>query len=260
MKVNRQIYISTFATIILVMSMFMLFCSCKQQPSGYSDAYTYPTTPGGQEWSKFTSHDEMVAALQIPTTVLSNMSTAGLVESVLNYPMFMDVSAYNSPQQGIDRLYSQYKGLQVLFERSDAGIELLKKYQTMDPAAIGNDWTAVQKGAYSFSFWNIELLLAQYQILSQFTDAQLVSLISEMLHKYQVKQRFSDIYGSMHESSTAWLMGRALQQAKYQAFLNELESNTELQRFLQYGSFVIDTDFEFIVSQAKQFQRDRSSS
>jgi len=245
------------SVILIVVSLF--FLSCKQQSSS-PDAYTYPTTPGGQEWSKFTSHDEMVAAVQIPTVTLSSMSTAGLVESVLNYPMFGDVSAYNSPQQGIDRLYSQFTGLRVLFERSDAGIELLKRYQTMDPSTINNnDWTGVQKGSYSISFWNIEMLLAQYQIISQFTDSQKSDLISEMLNKYQAKLNFPDTYSSIHKNSTAWVIGRALQQAEYESFISELASNTELQRFLKYGSFVSDSDFEFIVSQAKQFQHDKSS-
>jgi hypothetical protein len=218
-----------------------------------TDAYDYPIKPGTDEWKAFGSHDEMLQACQIPESILKDMSTAGLVETVLNYPLLLDYMAYDSRQYGLDMVVSHFNGLQELFNRKDAGTELLARYRTMDPAAIDNDWTDIEKGSYSFSFQDIEALLAQEPILTNLTEAQRQELLTEAIAKYQAKQQHAEVYGQYGQEGTVWLIGRALQQESYPPFEQKIQEDVTLQDFLSSGSFATDSVLNEILSQANQF-------
>jgi hypothetical protein len=246
---SRKYYINFFyGYIVTVFIGILLLSACSP-----TDAYDYPIKPGTDEWKALGSHDEMLQACQIPESILKDMSTAGLVETVLNYPLLLDYMAYDSRQYGLDMVVSHFNGLQELFNREDAGTELLARYRTMDPAAIDNDWTDVEKGSYSFSFQDIEALLAQEPILTNLTEAQRQELLTEAIAKYQAKQQHAEVYGQYGQEGTAWLIGRALQQESYSPFEQKIQENVTLQDFLSSGSFATDSVLNEILSQANQF-------
>lgn len=117
--------------IILVISILTLsLCTKNKADLAYDDAYDYPIKGGTEEWKRFTSHDEMLKACQIPDAILKDMSTAGLVETVMNYPLYGDIYAYSSFQVGLNAIAAQFNGLAELLIRDDAGIELLR-YKVM---------------------------------------------------------------------------------------------------------------------------------
>jgi hypothetical protein len=229
--------------------------SCAQKPVGYNstDAYDFPVKPGTEAWQAFTNHDEMVKACEIPAPILLNMSIPGLVETVLSYPLLGDMRAYNSIQQGFDAVAGQFNGIPELLNRKDAGTELLARYRTMEPAAIKDNWTLLQKGDYAMGIANIEILLAQYTILDDLTLTQRQELLEETIAKYQIKQKYAEVYGQSGQECTAWLTGRALQQASYAPFEQKIQQDVSLQNFLSTGSFPNDSVFSEIYSQAQQF-------
>jgi hypothetical protein len=71
------------------------------------------------------SYAEKVALLQVPQNKLLTMSTAHLVETCLNYPLFSSIWLYNSTQEGLEWIIKDFNGLQELIQRKDAGVELL---------------------------------------------------------------------------------------------------------------------------------------
>jgi hypothetical protein len=246
---SRKYYINFFyGYIVTVFIGILLLSACSP-----TDAYDYPIKPGTDEWKAFGSHDEMLQACQIPESILKDMSTAGLVETVLNYPLLGDYTAYNNMQYGFDMVVSHFNGLRELFNRKDAGTELLARYRTMDPAAIDNDWTDVEKGFYAFSFQDIEALLAQEPILTNLTEAQRQELLTEAIAKYQAKQQHAEVYGQYGQEGTVWLIGRALQQESYSPFEQKIQEDVTLQDFLSSGSFATDPVLNEILSQANQF-------
>lgn len=92
----------------------LLFIGCAQQKSdsNIADAYyDYPVKGGTEEWKSFTNLNEMLEACQISESILKKMSTAGLVETVLNYPLLGNMFAYNFPQQGFEAATAQFNGL-----------------------------------------------------------------------------------------------------------------------------------------------------
>jgi len=212
-KNSKWLYFVGILSLSLIMLM-MLFPPIVQtnsaQAASANDAYDYPIKPGTEEWKAFETHDAMLKACQIPESTLKSMSTKGLVETVLEYPLFGDIMAYDSIQQGFEAVASRFNGLSELLNRKDAGTELLAIYSKMNPQDIEENWGDIQKGAYAVSIANVEILLAQNKILDNLNKIQLENLIVEARLKYTAKQQ-SEIYGQLSLDSTLQLIERASQ-------------------------------------------------
>ena len=239
--------VTTWCSLALVF-MTLMVAACSQQPpeplpnntpippSNTSDAYDFPIKPGTDAWRAFNSHDEMLNACQIPEPLLKNMSTSGLVETVMNYPLFGDILAYNNPQIGINRVSAQFNGLSELLKRKDAGTVLLNIYAAMDPAAIPDNWTDLQKGDYSFNFLYIETVLAQESILSTLTIHELEELMEQANTKFQAQQNNSEVYDIYSMSMPIWVLSRVMLHIDYPPFKQEVSENEMLSTFTRDGT------------------------
>ena len=162
------------------------------------DAYEFPIRPGMKEWKALSSYAEMLKACQIPEPILQKMSTAGLIETVLNYPLYMlTILAYDSMQQGFNVMAKRFNGIAELLERKDAGAELLARYRGMDPAGFKEVPNGEGIGKYHFYFYRVELLLAQAAIRAGLTETQRLELQKELLAKYEVKKRIGGYGGGL---------------------------------------------------------------
>ena len=96
---SKQVVLARLVSLSLctVLALTVMACSTKTAAANGSDAYDYPVKPGTDAWKALGSHEDMLNACQIPETTLNRMSTAGLVETVLNYPLFGDAWAWNYP-------------------------------------------------------------------------------------------------------------------------------------------------------------------
>lgn len=201
---------------VLLASMLLITPATRAKMSSDSsvppDTYDFPIKPGTPEWQALNSHEEMVRACQIPEATLQSMSTAGLVETVLNYPLLGDMIAYNSFQEGFNTMASEFNGLAELLQRPEAGSELLTRYRAMDPAAIDVNWTPEQRGQYAFRIAYVETLLAQDTIRANLTEAELHNLLAETVIKLRLKQEQPEVYGQFSLGKAALLVGRIMQQ------------------------------------------------
>lgn len=209
----------------------------QESASKTAGAYDFPIKFGGTEWRTLESHDAMVEACEVPESILNDMSTAGLVETVLDYPLYEDMFAYNSLQDGFDAVAARFNGLQELLGRKDAGVEIMAVYRDMDPTAILESWTSVEKGKFAVGFGSIEILLSQDAILDDLTNTQIEQLLGEALKKSQGKAAYPEIYGWTELESTALLAGRALQHIETSAFNEKVQADEDLKAFLETGSF-----------------------
>lgn len=221
--------------------------------TGPTDAYDFPIKPGTPEWAALNSHEEMLRVCQVPESVLQDMSTEGLIETCLNYPLYGDMMCYNSFQQGFERVASRFNGLRELLKREDVGTKLLAKYRKMDPSAIEESWTLLQKGQYIAGFSYIELLLAQDAVLSSLTEAERLDLLAECLQKVHSKQMYAEGYGLFGQGHTALIMGRILRKENDDAFNRKVQENETLRTFLEKGTFVNEEGLNEILLQAQQF-------
>jgi hypothetical protein len=235
-----------------ILPLGLLACSPKAINSATTEAYEYPVKPGTDAWRAFTTHEEMLKACQIPESTLRTVSTEGLVETVLNYPLYDDVLAYNSPQQGFDAISSEFNGIPELLNRQDAGTVLLAKFKAVDPTAIGEDWTDLQKGCYVFNLIDIETLLAQQAIISNLGDAQYPDLVRECLVKINT-ERQSEMYGGISKESCLWVIARVLQYAIYEPFIRKVAADRLYQDFVARGFYATDDVENDIYAQAEEY-------
>lgn len=91
----------------------------------------FPITPKLEKWKTYESHQEMVNACTVPQKVLEKLSTQKLISLVLDYPLLSDFYCYNSYEEGLYYLVSNFNGLRDLLKREDMVDELIEKYQTL---------------------------------------------------------------------------------------------------------------------------------
>ena len=93
-----------------------------------ADTFVFPTK---EELAAIEPKDRS-AALQIPENILEEMSTAGLAEICISYPMIAEMAVYDSLEIGFGRIKSQFNGLQELFARTDVADILVPIFVSMD--------------------------------------------------------------------------------------------------------------------------------
>ena len=117
--------------IVCILSTFFLSCSqnaydifnCEDAQS-----WDYPVKPDMKEWAKFQSHDEMVAACQIPENLFICLSSDKLMDLCLRYPLIYDIFAASFLDIGLDGLFIEFNGIRELYKRSDVVSSLTKLY------------------------------------------------------------------------------------------------------------------------------------
>ncbi|PKM93905.1 MAG: hypothetical protein CVU84_13430 [Firmicutes bacterium HGW-Firmicutes-1] len=180
-------------------------------------SYDYPVKSGTDEWKALDSHDEKVKVCQIPEKLLQEMTTTVLIKTVLNYPLYGDMFAYDNPTMGLEALINQFNGLNELLNRDDAGKELLAIYKKMDTSKIDNLKTDLEKGDYAFKLAVLETILSHDSIIKSLNKNQLEQLRNESTKKFDEKQLKKEVFGytlntsSMVTQRTAvtvmWSMG-----------------------------------------------------
>lgn len=84
------------------------------------EAYKYPIVPETDEWSELGSLPNMIEATHVDSEILEKMSTPALVETVVTYPLFVNVNAYQTLESGVEEVSEYFKGIEILCKRKDA--------------------------------------------------------------------------------------------------------------------------------------------
>lgn len=210
------------------------------------DEYIYPVQPGTPEWAALRSHDEMLAVLQLPESVLQNISTWGLAQTCFKYPLYADYAAQNNQATYINSLAKSFNGLKELFAREDAPLVLLYEYRHLDFTKYSNP--------FKINF--IELILGNDSLIKRFNKRQLVYLVTVALE--QVKEH-REYFDSSMAPNSLYIMANVMTYAKYKPFIDYCKSTND--GFL--GEFVlwwgIGTHYEKIEDYAKEFVKDQST-
>lgn len=98
------------------------------------ESYEYPISNNDPEWATFKTTKEMIAACRIPKDILSSMSTEALVQAVLDYPLLINLHAYNDYKYGLKALMEQCDAYAMLLTKPDASIKLYNKLIQMNQA------------------------------------------------------------------------------------------------------------------------------
>lgn len=241
MKMMKKQLFFVFSCIVV------LLFSCKEETylplceiQNSKDVYEYPIKPGSNEWKQLSSPKEKISVCQIPESILSSISTKGLIESVLNNPLFGEIYLGVHPQSGFNAFHENFNGVRVLMLRKDLVEELLDRYSQMNPSCNKNNWPSLN-GAGSnnnFAFSFIEILIAQHAVLEQIIDNQETrNFLREVINKYEDKIRNN--YSVIGLEYSMLICGRIMYLSNYVPFIEEYNNNEHVNYFIN-DAFVRD--------------------
>lgn len=217
-----------------------------------NDVYDFPVKRGTEQWNALKSYQDKRDACTVPESLLSTMSTKGLIETFLNYPLLGDLMVFSTPQEGIRKLQENFNGARELLNRKDVAPLLLEKYTSMNPAGAATQTSLEKKGEYSFKIMAIEILLAQESVLAALDARNRKALLTLTQEKLNSKKKDPEVYGSLSYSTTGWIMARVLKQSNYTPALNSLRD--EKYKFFTDQGVVADyAVLDNVVSQTKLY-------
>jgi len=203
--------------------------------------WDYPIKPGTEEWNNLTTEKARISALQIPENIITKMSTENLIDACINFPLFGYYSAFSTPQEGFNIMFSRFNIFNKICKKDSIGQYLVKIYEDAEM----NGWRQM---AYKFDnkYWTLKLtyleyLIAQKEVISKLNQKDKVKLLKIAKTKFAQKgahQSFNSIPGI---SPTLLLICRILYSDK--VLDDSILSNENFKRFLETGLL---TDTEII--------------
>jgi hypothetical protein len=138
------------------------------------------------QWAALDTHEQKVAACEIPDSILSDIPTEELVGICMKYPLILDAYAFNSPLLGIKKVLFRFNGFKELMKRADNCFYIFKYLKENDVRDVnfasltyveeGRGLLVYSLGEYMLSFENIlknadgnlkkEIISFAYDILS----------------------------------------------------------------------------------------------
>lgn len=162
-----------------------------------SNVYQFPLNTKSKEW-KDMDHAEKAKALNIPDEILENLSTDALLEVIVNYPLFIDILAYNTFDEGIKYVSMQFNGLEEFMSRQDLTQVLLDEYQKIDINYVKNIEETDNMGDFNKLLF-VESILFTEQVQKNMSEEQLIKLNLEILDKQQQIDNEGDSYGLLNQ-------------------------------------------------------------
>lgn len=98
------------------------------------EAYQYPVLPGTKEWQNLDTLEDKIEACHVDEELLASMTTSALLETVLTYPLFINIYAFGSVEAGMENMSLYFPGITLLAAREDANDCLLEYVQTTKQA------------------------------------------------------------------------------------------------------------------------------
>jgi hypothetical protein len=231
-----------------------LLCSCFIFVAGYSQKintpFDFPLKPGSAKWQELKSVQDMYNACQVPTAILSNLSTKALIQTCLNYPASAVLLVHNTPQQGFDTWRLNFNGIDALYKRPDGVQELLAVYAAYDLKGHNKLATDIEKGSYTFKIRILENILAQKDILTKLTEAQQKQLIKACLSHYAAMET-DTVYGFAGLASAGRIIaGIASRQSAGK--LKASVQSTEADQFIKSGLLTNREILRSVIDEAKK--------
>lgn len=127
-KMRKRMLLIVLVLSIIFASVFVVFALPNNQED---NSHKYDIKVGTEEWAKLTNVIDKRNACHVDEKEMQMMDTRSLVKTVVNYPLFADVYAYNSLNDGFEALSSYFAGVIELEKREDA-ITYLKEYASKE--------------------------------------------------------------------------------------------------------------------------------
>lgn len=194
-------------------------------------AWDYPAKPGSEEWKVLNTETERIDAMQIPEKVLNNMKTEEFAKAIVNFPLFGYYTAFNTPQNGFNVMFSRFNIFQKLCENDELGTQLIKIYKDAEMYGWKTKSNELKEDYWTLKFSYIEYLLAQNEILTSLDELEKKELIIEVREKLNKKIKHESFNSLSGIGASTLIIGRILENE----VKKELLDSSEFQYFIKSG-------------------------
>ena len=128
--------------ILLISALLALMCSCSDRMLNENSTevtskvvnvtFSFDSITEPNNWARYQTLEEMMAACQIPDAKLKSMSTDELIEVCMNHPLYGLYFAYNNELDGAKVVIDNFNGFKDLKEREDAPKKMLSFYEDIN--------------------------------------------------------------------------------------------------------------------------------
>jgi len=194
---------------LLIVGLFLITCyNLLAQDSAVT--WDYPVRPGTEKWSQLKDESERLNALQIPDSILNVIETEELVIACLNYPAAFHYTAYDDEHTGLQKVISNFNGLQELFDRNDAGKYLIEHYKNAGVDGFIIKDKRLNERFWPFKFLYIELLLSRKEIIQKLEAEDRLLLLETTLNKFNLKNQNKDMFSKYDNINSALIIARIM--------------------------------------------------
>ncbi len=199
------------------------------------DTYIYPITPDKtpEKWKSFDSHVEKLNACQIPSHLLSLISTAGLVETCANYPLSLDLVFYPDLASGMKFIEDNYNGLPELYQRPDAPSECVNFFMSINVKSA-NAFLDKPKSSYEYTIAFIELFISNRNTIDRLTNSEKLNLANAVLRNLSIQDDGAQT-NYLLIVPAALILGRILYEGST-TFRDYARNDADIDRFISDGS------------------------
>lgn len=166
--------------------------------------FDYPIKPGTEAWKALKSHQERVDISQIPPAVAKKLGTAALLETVLDYPLSMDLFLFNTLQDGVDRLKVTFAAFPELLSRKDLAVVAVERYAQLRMDSVASLKVRYDRAIFSYKVSFLEMILAQPEVTSKLDVGRRRIILQALVAKHEQKEQLRDFFDDMNLSSSAW--------------------------------------------------------
>lgn len=193
--------------------MFCLVACVANAQTATKLIWDFPVRPGTEEWKNLKTEKERIDAVQVPEAVLEKATAEELVLLTVSFPLFGYYSAFNTPQDGFNIMFSRFNVIRAICsKRENVGKHLISTYK--DAGMDGFEKTPVSNEFWTLRLYYVELLLSQEAIISTMTPADKCELLMETKKKLAQKSNSEAFNSYPGMSSTAFIMLRVLYSEK----------------------------------------------
>lgn len=227
--------------VCIIITSVCLFVSCRKDSTNAcktgtciiekpADTYDYPVKGGTPEWAAFTTHQQMEDACQIPADTLAKMSTEGLIQSCIDYPLLGDLllNVGVNITGTLNNMMQTFSGFIELRKRSDITTTMLERYKRMNP-----DCATCNQPMFTSNFNAFEMIIGNDSIQRKMTSDENKTLVKEAINKYEQKKNIGDYYYALYGlSASLYVCSKVMLKENYRPFVEYYNQSSDLQLFI----------------------------
>ena len=150
--------------ILILLLIFILTC-CKGDDKCVQlidEPYIFPIVPGQVEWNELSTTEQRHKAVQIPEDILYCLSDEALIETCINYPLYIEytLSSNSNAIKGFETMIRNFNGLEELFKRESALKIIIQKYLIEDMYKFANIYSK-SRLSYYYMFLSKETTISK---------------------------------------------------------------------------------------------------